>query len=302
MGSSASQQVHNEVTTELLNSIMFKHSTACQSIMSSEQLLSVIGNGNDLSDISMEQTMTFKQDCRAINQMTSDIKAEMQDTIQQAIESKVDATAIASRSKNEVKSVVRKIVETNVTSENMLTIMSKCVQAQRIEIVGSRNRITKVSMKQLQTHFSNAASQTTSKIVSELQANTLIDTKSTTSVEGLGTMFKSLFSFLSSPFILFLVGAIIVVVVVLYTQKSAIGAFIGNKNPVIGPPMPTEWKNVILPPHQRMSSESRIEVLDGNNRQRINPGQIRQLIDHGVSLLEYNQNKNQNTLVPYNRG
>jgi hypothetical protein len=234
MGSSSSNEVNNEVTTEVLNSIMFKHSTSCQSIMSSEQVLSVMGNGNRFNGVSMEQTMTFDQDCRSVNTMTSAIQAEMQNKIEQAVLANTDSTAIMTNSRNDIRTKIRNIVNTNVTSENMLSIMSRCIQTQKLQIVGSNNEFNDIKMSQLQTHFNNAANSTSTRIMTELKTNNLVDTRSEAKVEGLGTILNGLFNFLSAPMIILFLGLALVALLFIATQKKAIGTLMrryhGNGN------------------------------------------------------------------------
>ena len=175
MGGSSSK-TKTEVVMESLNEIMVSSMQRCSTSSNIEQIISVKGTGNVLSDVEMHQVYTSMLTCVNKTDIVSKLQNELTDKIKTYADSQSLALlGIADRSDAEVDNIIRSSVKNAVNVQTISEMVNNAQQKQAIYVEGVGNTLLKVNMKQIQ---SNIASST-----QDLVANIDIVNKLTTDVD-----------------------------------------------------------------------------------------------------------------------
>lgn len=224
MGGSSSKAI-TEIVNESITNSVFTASNKCLTTMSSEQLISIVGNNNIVRNVDFSLTATLKQDCGQ--------NIELITKIQNSIASAIVATAEASgtgitsalgASSSEIDTRVRNVVQNNLTTEVLNEIVLNTNDMQKIIIQGSNNIIDGASFKTLRDTFSSASQTVAQKIATELTTSTDSTSKAEAKTAGIFDFAVDALRVATSGVVgSYLITAIVAIVVVIA------GAFISSK-------------------------------------------------------------------------
>jgi hypothetical protein len=225
MGGSSSK-TNATVINEAVSELMLASMQSCSNEKDIVQEIVVKGQGNLLSDISMEQMYRSILTCANDTDWMSKLQTDIEDTIKQKADSKSLAfLGVLSESDSSVDSLVSKSVKDSINLKTVSDLVNKTRQKQSIYIEGKGNVLTNITMKQMNDDIASSTQALVGSIDILKKLKTDVDQEAKAAQDDpIANLLKGLSDIISGPIMwigIIIIGGLIIFVVFMNSGAGA---------------------------------------------------------------------------------
>ncbi len=212
MGGTSSKTT-SETITDIITNVAVKDMQQCASFIAQDQIITVSGNGNIVSDVRMVQAATINMECYQKSRNIIDIQNAIVNSLNQAAASKASGfPTLDSGTKSATYSKIINNIRNDITMEMIQNCVATINQKQAIYISGNRNITMNVAMEQTASQLKNCLAERIMQTSVGTEIQNLVKQEAASET-------KSPFSFITDIFggmmntIILIVGAIVLIIV-----------------------------------------------------------------------------------------
>lgn len=173
MGANSSkQEVTNEALNDIMISVMTENSTSVSGSSDQTNEINLVGSNNVTID-GVSQINTSKINVEALAQSTAEnkLQADLVSKIGNKVEQTYPAIAIGSDTDQSIKTSIKNIINSNITTKNFQNVAATAKQKNALNIIGS-NSVTarNISQRSESELIVKIVQTTTSEILSAIKA------------------------------------------------------------------------------------------------------------------------------------
>ena len=225
MGGSSSKS-KSDIFMESVNDAFVQSIQSCSMSSDVQQIISIKGDGNTLSNVEMNQVYTSLLTCIQDVNMTSKMQNDMVNAIKSASESQsVALLGVLGSSSSEVDTKLHESVRNAINVTTLTQLVNNIKAAQTVYVQGSGNTLLNINMKQVNSNIASSSQQVVANIdVLNSLKNTIDQSSKATQQDPIANFLNGLANLVSGPimwFAVILVGGLIILVIFLNTGAGA---------------------------------------------------------------------------------
>lgn len=225
MGGSSSKS-KSDIFMESVNNAFVQSIQSCSMSSDVEQIVSVKGDGNILSNVELNQVYTSLLTCVQDVNMISKMQTDMQNAIKSAADSQSVALLGALGSSNsEVDSKIYNSVRNAINMTTMTQLVNNVKAMQTIYVQGSGNTLINVNLKQVNSNIASSSQQIVANIdVLNTIKSSLDQSSKSTQSDPISDLLNGLANLVSGPvmwFAIIIIGGLVILVIFLNTGAGA---------------------------------------------------------------------------------
>jgi hypothetical protein len=191
-----------------------------------EQIISIKGDGNVLSNVEMNQVYTSLLTCMQDVNMVAKMQTDMENAIKSAAESQsVALLGVLGSSSSDVDTKIHNSVKNAVNVSTLTQLVNNIKAAQTIYVQGSGNTLLNINMKQVNSNIASSSQQVVANIdVLNTLKNTITQSSTAKQQDPIANLLNGLANLVSGPimwFAVILIGGLVVLVIFLNTGAGA---------------------------------------------------------------------------------
>jgi hypothetical protein len=225
MGGSTSK-TKSDVFIESVNNAFVQSIQSCSMSSDVQQIISIKGDGNTLSNIEMNQVYTSLLTCIQDVNVVTKIQNDIVNAIKSASESQsVALLGVLGSSSSEVDTKLHESVRNAINVTTLTKLVNNIKAAQTVYVQGSGNTLLNINMKQVNSNIASSSQQVVANIdVLNSLKNTIDQSSKATQQDPIANFLNGLANLVSGPFkwiAIILVGGLIILVIFLNTGAGA---------------------------------------------------------------------------------
>jgi len=225
MGGSSSKS-KTDIFMETVNSSFVQSIQSCSMNSDVEQIISIKGDGNVLSNVEMNQVYTSLLTCMQDVNMVAKMQTDMENAIKSAAESQsVALLGVLGSSSSDVDTKIHNSVKNAVNVSTLTQLVNNIKAAQTIYVQGSGNTLLNINMKQVNSNIASSSQQVVANIdVLNTLKNTITQSSTAKQQDPIANLLNGLANLVSGPimwFAVILIGGLVVLVIFLNTGAGA---------------------------------------------------------------------------------
>jgi len=222
-GSSKSK---SDVFVESVNNAFITSIQSCSMNSNIEQIISIKGDGNVLSNVELNQVysglLTCVQDLNVIEKLQNDVTSAIKSS---AEKQDVALLGVLNSGGSDVDTKIHHSVVSSINKTTMTQLVSDIKAMQTINIQGSGNTLLNINMKQVSSNIASSSQKVVSNIdVVNTIKNSLEQSSKSTQQDPIANLLKGLSDLVSGPIMwiaIIIIGGIIGLIIFLNTGAGA---------------------------------------------------------------------------------
>lgn len=225
MGGSDSKS-KSDIFMETVNNAFVQSIQSCSMNSDVEQIISIKGDGNVLSNIEMNQVYTSLLTCVQDVNVVSKMQTDMENAIKSAAESQsVALLGALGSSSSDVDTKIHNSVKNAINVTTLTQLVNNIRAAQTVYVQGSGNTLININMKQVNNNIASSSQQVVANIdVLNTLKNTITQSAKATQQDPIANFLNGLANLVSGPimwFAIMIVGGLVILVIFLNTGAGA---------------------------------------------------------------------------------